>query len=246
MRTNFIIFLISSCLLGCSQSDSPASKSGTGGSLARFAIQDNFLYVSTNSTIETFLIEGSNFSRQDSIHIGFGLETIFAKDQYLYLGANDAMYIYSIENPRKPKFIFRYSHITSCDPVIVQGNLAYVTLKVGNCRTGTNTLEILDITNPNSPVLLQTYPMRSPGGIGIAGTCLFVCEDIHGLTILDVTKPKEIAEIMRITDVNAYDVIVTKSSLIVTGEDGIFQYSYDCAKRSVSIISQIPVDRSLQ
>jgi hypothetical protein len=244
MRISISLFFVCIFLMNCANSGDSVSNTGKGGSLSRFAIKNDFLYVASNSTIQVFSISKNNLESLNSIHVSFGLETIFAKDDYLYLGSNDAMYIYSIKNPEKPEFVFRYSHITSCDPVIVQGNLAYVTLKVGNCRTGTNTLEILDISDPNSPVLLQSYPMKSPGGMGIDGGCLFVCQDKNGLAVLDVSDPKSISETMSIENVNAYDVITNNGVLILTGEDGIFQYSYDCAKKDIKLISKIPVERA--
>jgi hypothetical protein len=245
MRINILFIAGLWFLASCAQSDSNGT-TGQGGSLSRFAIQNSYLYVVSRSTLQTFSIAENNFKKLTTVPITPGLETIFVKDQYLYLGANDAMYIYSIKNPERPDFVFRYAHITSCDPVIVQGNMAYVTLKVGNCRMGTNNLEILDITNPNSPVLLQSYPMKSPGGLGIDGGCLFVCEAQYGLTVLDVSNPKSITEIKKITDVKAYDVIVKNGLLILTGEDGIFQYSYHCATRDIKLISKIPVQRVAQ
>ena len=244
MRISISCIVIAFFLVNCQQSDSASpSTTGQGGSLSRFAIQNEYLYVATNSNLQVFKLNGTDFKKLNTLGITFGLQTIFAKDDYLYLGATDAMYIYSIKNPEKPEFVFRYSHITSCDPVIVQGNLAYVTLKVGNCRTGIITLEILDISNPNSPVLLQTYAMASPGGLGIDGGCLFVCEAQYGLTILDVTNPKSIVEVRKITNVNAYDVIVKNGLLILTGEDGIFQYTYNCTSKDFKLISKIPVQR---
>src|SRR5688572_13351635 len=84
---------------------------GQGGSMTRFAIQGNRMYIVDHTAIKVFDITNNNFTQVNEVNAGFGLETIFAKGEYLYLGANDAMYIYSIANVDVPTFVFRYSHI---------------------------------------------------------------------------------------------------------------------------------------
>ena len=111
-------------LIACSDygSESIDNTTGQGGSITRFAISGNFLYVVDHNAIQVFNTLNNTFEKVNTVDVSPGLETIFTKGEYLYLGAQDAMYIFSISNPELPSFIFRYSHITSCDPVIVQGN----------------------------------------------------------------------------------------------------------------------------
>jgi hypothetical protein len=85
--------------------------------------------------------------------------------------------------------------------------------------------------------------MTSPGGLGIFGNCLFVCEGEAGLKMLNVAND-EIHLVNELKAVNAYDVIVKNGSFTLTGEDGIFQYRYDCELASMEIISSIPVVRA--
>jgi len=242
MRFRIGFFLL--FLLSCTEGDVNTTSQGTGGSLTRFAINDSLLYIVSGFEISIFDISANNFSQVNKITIGFGLETIQAKAGYLYLGARDAMYIYSLSNPVDPQFVFRYSHIVSCDPVVVQGNRAYVTLRSGNlCNQGTNTLEIIDITNPTNPTLLTQYPMTSPGGLGIYGDCLFVCEGSAGLKMLNVAND-QVTIVNEIANQHAYDVIVKDGSFIMTGEDGILQYHFNCATNEIQLISSIPVQRA--
>ena len=247
MRSNFLWILILGLISACENGDSSSSDAvGQGGSLTRFAIKNNYLYVVGNSTIQVFEINPSEFKKINDVPVSFGLETIFAKGEYLYLGASDAMYIYSISKPATPEFIFRYTHIFACDPVVVQGTTAYVTLRStgGACRQGINALEIINITDPYNPVLIANYPMKSPGGLGIDGSCLFVCEGDYGFSMLDVSNPASISVLKEIKDVKAYDVIARQGMLTLTGDDGIFQYTYDCQKKTVQLISKIPVQRA--
>ncbi|MDL5051551.1 hypothetical protein QQ054_36715 [Oscillatoria amoena NRMC-F 0135] len=177
---------------GCSTDNAIVqSPSGKGGSMARFAVNGNYLYVAGKSTIEVFAID-PGFEKINSIDVGFGLETIFVRAPYLYLGAFDAMYIYSIADPSLPEFIFRYSHIVSCDPVVVEGSRAYVTLRSGSgCNRGVNALEIIDISNPMAPELVSNFPMANPHGLAVRDKFLFLCEGQYGLKVFDITNEKK-------------------------------------------------------
>jgi hypothetical protein len=241
------VWVVLAGLFSCDGLNSSSeSTTGQGGSLARFAISSSYLYVATNSTISVYDISDNSFSHVKDVPVTFGLETIIARAPYLYLGARDAMYIYSIANPASPEFVFRYAHIVSCDPVVVQGNRAYVTLRNSEsaCWRGVNTLEIIDITNPNNPQLVQQHPMTSPGGLAIDGACLFVCEGAHGLKMFNVAND-QVQLLTELTDIHAYDVIALDGRLTLTGEDGVFQYQYDCSSSTLDLISKIPVQREV-
>jgi hypothetical protein len=243
-----VIFICLLLLLSCADNSSnEVSSTGQGGSMARFAIQGNYLYVASSATLGVYNINKGNFLHVRNVNVGFGLETIFAKGDYLYVGAMDAMYIYSISNPAQPEFIFRYAHIRACDPVVVQGNRAYVTLRTGGaCLGNVNQLDVLDITDKNNPVRLVTFPMTQPGGLGIYGDCLFVCEGPHGLKLLNVANPLQIQVVNEIPNMHAYDVIVEAGYFTLTGADGVFQYAWDCTSRTMTQISKIAVAREVQ
>ncbi len=215
---------------------------GQGGSLTRFAISGNYLYIASQATLSVYDISTEDFEMIKAMNVGFGLETISTRGSYLYLGAQDAMYIYSISNPEAPQFIFRYSHIVSCDPVVVEGNRAYVTLSSGSfCNRGTNALEIIDISNPNNPVLIANYPMNTPLGIGIKDNILFVCEQTFGFKVFDVTNANNIQMIHHIDNIHTYDVILYNGIATITGDEGIYQYSY--SHDDLNLLSIIPVTK---
>lgn len=242
-----LVVLIASAFSCDSDQASADALGGTGqaGSMTRFAINGNYMYIVDNSAVKVFNITGGEFHQVREVSVGFGMETIFAKGDYLYLGANDAMYIYSIADAEHPSFIFRYSHIVSCDPVIVQGNRAYVTLRGGTaCNQGTNALEIIDISDPYHPTLIQNYAMTSPHGLGIDGNLLFICEGESGLKVFDITNEHNIQLLVHKSDFFAYDIIVRQGLATVTGEDGIFQFSYEANGSVLNPLSKIPVTRS--
>ncbi|HEY9048566.1 MAG TPA: hypothetical protein VIN08_21815 [Ohtaekwangia sp.] len=246
MRISNLYFFILLCLAVACETDSAsnAEATGKGGSVTRFAISNGYLYLADQSSINVFDIRNQAFQKINTIAIGFGLETIFARGEYLYLGATDAMYIYSIAEPTTPSFIFRYAHIVSCDPVVVQGNRAYVTLSSGSrCNRGTNALEIIDITNPYDPVLIENYPMQSPQGLGVDGNLLFLCEGEYGLKVFNISNESSIQLVKKIDSMHAYDVIPDNGILLLTGDDGVFQYRYNQQAGDLQLLSKIPVNR---
>lgn len=246
-KLSLLLVLIAAAFSCDDQAVSGDSFSGTGqgGSMTRFAISGNYMYVVDRTAVKVFNITEGKFQQVNEVSVGSGMETIFAKGDYLYFGATDAMYIYSIADAEHPSFIFRYEHIVACDPVVVQGNRAYITLRGGTeCNRASNVLEIIDITDPYDPVLIQSYPMNAPRGLGIDGRLLFVCESESGLKVFDITDEKNLKLVQHHTDFFAYDVIARTGLATVTGEDGIFQFAYNTNGSVFNLISKIPVTRA--
>jgi hypothetical protein len=241
-KTGSILIIMLTALLSCTNDSAnlTVSNQGTGGSLTRFTIQGNYLYVASLQSISVFSLQSDNLNFISKIDIDFGIETIISKGTYLYLGAREAMYIYSIANPEKPSFVFRYAHIVSCDPVVVEKEYAYVTLSSGNvCNRGVNALEIINISDPYNPILIANYPMNRPLGLGISNSILFVCEQEFGLKMFDVSNPQSIKLLDEDKSIQARDVIVHNGMATVTGSEGVYQYSFlpSLALEQVSAIS---------
>lgn len=233
--------LLMACDKGSSDSMSPGA--GVGGSTARFTISGNNLYTVSNTALKVYDIAASNNPKAGAqIPLGFGIETIFPYRNNLFIGTQTGMYIYDIAQPSNPKQVSLYTHIQSCDPVVAQGNYAYVTLRSGtNCRNvSANTLDVVDISNLSSPKLLRSYPMKNPHGLGVDGTFLFVGEGDYGLRVMDISDPANVREIQYFDDVKTYDVIPTQKRLIVTGPDGIYQYGY-ADQTQLKLLSKLPV-----
>ncbi len=237
LSTLFLLanMLLFSCSDGSSESSIAPSGTGQGGSMARFAVAGDYLYVVDSRTLHVYDVkEASKPVKVREVALGVNIETIFPYEGRLFIGSMDGMHIYSLASPEAPEFISTYEHITSCDPVVVQGNLAYVTLRTDNsCPRGSNQLDIIDISNPASPRLLTNYQMDSPFGLGIDGSTLFVGEGNNGLTVLNVADPYNIEVISQVEDLHAFDVIANNNNLILTGRDGVFQYGYTQTERLV-------------
>ena len=201
---------------------------GQGGSMARFKIVGAFLYVVDYSNINIFDI--SNLQKPkvlEDVQVAWDIETIFNQGEVLFIGSRQGMYIYDIKNPAKPKFISEFRHGTACDPVIVSGNYAYVTLKGGNfCGTTESGLYIVDVSNLQNPELKVIYPMSGPNGLGIKGDLLFVCDGSEGLKVFDKSESPNLTLINHFENIEAYDVIPLQTSLLMIGEGTLRQYVY--------------------
>lgn len=220
-----------------------ANSGGAGGSMARFTISGNHLYAVDYTTLSTFDISGPA-ALVDKIGVGWAIETIFPYKENLFIGSASAMYIFDISSPSSPNQISMYVHTTACDPIVVEDNFAFVTLRDGErCPRGVNRLEVVDVKNITQPKKAAFYEMISPHGLGIDNGILFVSEGKHGLKIMDAKKPKEIKLLRHIKDLKTYDVIPLNGVLMVTGDDGIVQYDYSDIN-DLKLLSIIPVVNS--
>ena len=206
------------------------SAAGIGGSMARFGLIGNHLLAVDNSTYYNFdLTNATSPSLETKTGINWGIETMFLSDNTMFLGTRNGMLVYNVSDVTKPTYISSFWHATGCDPVVVQNNRAYVTIRGGNpCGSNINRLDVLDITNLKVPILMRSYSMTGPYGLGIDDDVLFVCDGTAGLKVYNAADPYLITEhlIATFKDINAYDVIPLGNSLLMIGADGFYQYDY--------------------
>ncbi len=204
---------------------------GVGGSMARFMLNEEYLYVisipSRLKTVNTSSVESMVVI--DSVDVPRNMETLFKLEDKLFIGTTTGMLIFGLENPSAPRQISAYDHVTACDPVVVDGQFAYVTLRSGNnCNNAQNLLEVIDISSIEHPFLVKSYPMYNPHGLGVDGNLLFICDGDAGLKIYDKSDPLQIHmnQLKHYPDFNTYDVIPFSGVLMMVGADGIYQYDY--------------------
>lgn len=204
------------------------STTGQGGSLARFMIVNDYLYAVDSHSINVFNIQDlANPQDLEDVFAGFDIETIFNRGDQLFLGSMRGMYIYDISSPAKPTLISEFQHGTACDPVVVDGDYAYVTLRGGSmCGATESGLFIVDISDITNPVLAETYPMDGPYGLGIKDEKLFICDGASGLKVYDKTDIENLVPLNHFKDIDAFDVIPLENSLLMVGAEIIYQYEY--------------------
>jgi hypothetical protein len=239
---SFILLIVSCQKDGSELSSSDGgSNTGIGGSMAKFAFYNQYLYVVEKQYLQVYDVSVASkplFLRTIDLN-NTAVETIFPYGEYLFFGTQNGMLIYSLSNPSTPNYISTYSHIVSCDPVVVQDNIAYVTLSTGNqCGRGVNQLELIDISNIYNPQLLKVYNFNNPKGLSIDGNYLYLCDGNAGLKVIDVTDIYDARVVETFTGIDAYDVIKNSNSLTVTGKDGVYQL--DCTNPlDLKLISKI-------
>jgi hypothetical protein len=219
------------------------SSAGKGGSMARFTIATNYLYIVDHASLKTFSISGSSATEISTINLGWNIETIFPYQDKLFIGSQSGMFIYSISSPASPSLLGSYSHVSACDPVVVDGNYAYVTLRSGTpCQGFSNQMDIVDISNPAAPTLTTSYSMTNPHGLGVDNNTLFLCDGTDGLKVFDKTDVMKIADnkIAQFNNIQATDVIPLNNTLMMIGSDGLYQYDYSDV-RNIRLISKITV-----
>jgi hypothetical protein len=202
--------------------------SGKGGSMARFTLANNYLYgVSWSSLYAMNLSNPADPVLTNTKNMGWGIETIYPFNDKLFIGSNTGMFIYNISDPSNPVAMGQFQHVRSCDPVITDGQYAYVTLRSGTaCQGFNNQLDVVDITSLNNPLLAKTYPMTNPHGLDKDGNVLFICDGTDGLRIMNAADVQNIVPIKQITGLDTYDVITMNGKAIVVAKDGLYQYDY--------------------
>ena len=144
------------------------------------------------------------------------------------MGTPTGMLIYSVKDPVKPEFQSRISHAYGCDPVVVDNDLAYVTIHDGNnCGQSNNELFIVDVKDVKNPKQLVSFSMTKPKGLGIDAGKLFLCDD--GLKVFKITDDPQTLianQLKHVKGMDGYDLIPTNNTLMMIAADGLYQYDY--------------------
>ena len=218
---------------------------GKGGSMARFALQANHLYALDAGYLYIFGLQNP-FTPElnNELALSWNVETIFPyENDKLFIGTSNGIHILDNSEPSLPKLASSLEHFTACDPVVVENDIAYVTLRSGNaCAGNENQLDVIDVSDIYNPVLLKSYPMDNPHGLGIDNGRLFICEGDFGLKVFDASDIHNIGSnlVEHRKDIHAYDVIPLGNVLLLIGDDGFYQYDYSDIS-NLKLLSHIAV-----
>lgn len=227
-RQDDVVFLsadmVQSASANGNNKSSPLAAVGIGGSYARFALVDQYLYTIDHSLMRSWSTLGSCPARIDSVWVGWNIETIFPWKDKLFLGSQTGVFIFDNSTPQRPVMEAQFVHATGCDPVVCDDKNAYVTIHDGTTCNGTfNQLDILDIENLPSVQLEKTYAMKRPFGLAIDEKHLYLCDE--GLKIFDKTDPLNLKSLSHTRGFDAYDVIaLSPEQLLLIGADGFYQF----------------------
>jgi len=222
----------------------PSTGPGIGGSMARFTLSGDHLYALDGSNLD--IVDVSNTTNpvaKKEFTLSWDVETLFPYSDKLFVGSRSGMYIIDLQQPESPTMISKYEHVRSCDPVVVEGNNAFVTLRSGStCEGFTNQLEVINITDLKTPTIIATYQMTNPHGLGIDNGTLFICDGPDGLKAYDATDVRAISQnqLAHYSTVQALDIIPYQNVAMMIGADGLYQYDYSNIK-DIKLLSQLPI-----
>lgn len=199
--------------------------------MARFIVHEGFLYALNQSELLVYDLQegvGGLPEKVGKIPVQADAETLFPYGHLLFVGTRQGMLVYDLAgSPARPMLLGQASHVVSCDPVVVENDVAYVTLRSGStCRRGTNALLVFNVEDPTQPQQLAQHPLTSPHGLGVDGSTLFVVDAKDGLLVFDVRDPREPKLMAKAPGVTGYDVIAHAGTLFVSADDGLYQYRY--------------------
>ena len=238
---------LTSASFNSSGSAASAQPNGQAGSMARFALYDEYLYTVQQNRLHLFNISSPaqpvDFT---TVNTNFSIETIFPYQNKLFLGTTTGMIIFDNSDPSVPRQMSVFQHGRACDPVVVQNDIAYVTLRTGTACQGTqNQLDLVDVSNPDVPKLIKSYQMENPHGLSIDFPTLYLCEGDKGLKVFDVSDKMAIDQhlLTYYKEIDAYDVISLGKTLMLIGKDGFYQYDVT-DPRNIRQLSKIPVSKA--
>ncbi|MGC4104497.1 LVIVD repeat-containing protein [Ferruginibacter sp.] len=215
---------------------------GISGSLARFALMNDYMYAVSNDSLKVISTAlPADPAKVNAVALGFGIETVYPFKDKLFIGSNNGMLIYGVQNPAAPVKLGTFSHVRTCDPVIADDSIAYVTLHSGTtCLGYTNQLDVLDIRNIQAPTLIKSYPFTSPRGLGKEGNLLFICDGNDGLKVMNAASNTAITMMKQFVMPEANDVIAYNNIALVIAKDGLYQYDYS-NPAAIKLLSKISI-----
>jgi hypothetical protein len=205
-----------------------ASAPGVAGSMAGMVLINNYLYaISEMHSLGIVDVSNASIPELDSsFFAGFDLQTIYPFEDKLFLGSAIGMFMYDVSDPQRPVSIGEFTHGTACDPVIADGNYAYVTLHAGtDCGGDANELDVINIQDIANSELVKTYNLTKPTGLCKDGNLLFVCDGTN-VKVYNAANPADLKLLQLIESNDPYDAIAANKKLLVVAADGLYQYDY--------------------
>lgn len=205
---------------------------GTGGSYARFQIQNNALYTIDSFKLNVFNITNPTttfFDKDIYMNQWFGggvFETLFIQKDILFVGSTTGMYTVNASDEFNPYFVSGFAHATACDPVVVDEITAYITVRGGStCGAIEDQINVINVSDISNPTLISTYLINEPYGLGIKNDILYVGCGNNGLKVFNALNSTNL--VLKNTYLgNVKDIIPLNSHLITVGDNKITQYSY--------------------
>lgn len=184
-----------------------AIMSGKSGSMARFAVLRDYLFVLTENMLNLYVVNNSGqldlmLETELRDYVRFA-ETIFIQDDFIYIGAATGMAIFELGEDTPQLYLSHVatqSHFISCDPVFVSGDHAFVTLRSqkssrealrrkGRCGWApSDVLQVYNVAEKYRPKMVAEQKCYNPHGLAVLDNKIYLCEGEGGFKILQINK----------------------------------------------------------
>jgi len=221
-----------------------ATRTGTAGSMAGMVLMNEHLYAITEMH-SLSIVDISTAAvpvKKSEFFAGYDLQTVFPFEGKLFLGSAVGMFMYDVTDPENPLPAGEFTHGRACDPVITDGQYAYVTLHAGDgCGGDANELHVIDVSHLPQSQLVKTYQLTKPTGLAKDGNMLFIC-DQTAVRIYNAANPAQLQLLQQISSNEPYDIIVQNNRAMVVCSNGLYQYDYSNINH-IRQLSFMPVKR---
>ncbi len=203
------------------------------GSLASFNIQGDFLILIDQNRIISYNITNPDVPKFASQYVDHSniFETLFIRGDEIFVGSRNEMLIMHMDAVGSFEMIGRASHLRSCDPVVVQEDIAYVTTNSAGPCGGADLLLIYDVSDIFQPQILVQREMSAPLGLAIHGKYLYICDQKDGLVIYNVESTYDPKVARKISIDGARDIIIYDPTEMMLLTDDALQF-YDITEPS--------------
>jgi hypothetical protein len=237
-----IFFSVSQSVMPSAVPKNAGGANGQAGSLSRFALLNDYLYIANRYTISVVNVANPLQPQLKKAVSAYGeAETIYPFKNALLMGSPTGMRIFSVADPDVPAYVGGVMHWRGCDPVVAENDIAYVTIRGGSpCGGDMNQLDVIDVSNLNAPVLKKSYPMQNPYGLSIYNNTLGICDGDAGLKLFNAAQSNNLQQLSVLSTVKAFDVILNGTTALLVAADGLYQY--DITNKAAPVfISKLPV-----
>jgi len=205
----------------CTSGEQAYAPMSSGGysSYATFALAGDHLYRIDEGRLLVYDVSVPEQPKEVARpRVGWDIETIHPAANLLFLGGRRGMYIFDRTDPLAPLQVGQVEHARACDPVVVSGSTAYVTLRGGSqCGAAPDELLCVNIEEPWDPRVVAVKPLATPWGLVVREPHLFVSNGESGYSLLDVSRPEAPSPTAVWTDWATRDFIWSGDTLFVLG-----------------------------
>ena len=214
-------------------------------------VQGDYAYMLSGGG-SAFLIydisDPENFQPVSSLNLGAVGHSLFVQGNYAYLSTSHnsrELRIFNITNKSSPAAVGNYNAPGTADGlgIFAVGNTAYLSRSSGSG----DDFFTLDVTNPASPVLLDSIDLASNGNsVYVSGNYAYVStsHDSRELTVINISNPTNISLAGFYNTPGTADglsmFIVGSTAYLTTGNGGDELYLLDVSNlSSISLISSL-------